>query len=63
VSDWLPIDIAPKDGRSIIVYRPNFDGDYIPRVGVDYWSKKLVCWAKSRKDTPPVEWQPMPKHR
>jgi hypothetical protein len=61
MNDWQPIETAPKDGTDIIVYRPNFDSNYIPIVGVDYWSKRLNCWGKSRADTPPVKWQPMPK--
>lgn len=59
--DWQPISTAPKDGTDVIVYRPHFDGAYIPMVGVDYWSRRLQCWAKSRKDTPPVAWQAMPE--
>jgi len=64
---WQPIETAPKDGTDIIVYRPKFDGDYIPQVGVDWWmlpSKTgfySECWAKSRKDCPPTHWQPLPK--
>lgn len=58
---WRPISTAPKDGTYIIVYRPKFDGGYIPRVGIDYWSEKLHgVWAKSRKDTPPTHWMPLP---
>lgn len=60
---WAPIETAPKDGTDIIVYRPKFDGDYIPRVGTDYWMLKLLepTWAKSRKDCPPTHWMPFPE--
>jgi hypothetical protein len=61
--EWQPIDTAPKDGTDIIVFRPKFDGDYIPIVGVDWWSIRLKCWGKSRADTQPTLWQPMPKPR
>lgn len=60
--DWQPIETAPRDGTDIIVYRPNFDGDYIPEVGTDYWMTKLIepTWAKSRRDCQPTHWQPFP---
>lgn len=61
---WRPIESAPKDGTDIIVYRPKFDGDYIPQVGLDYWMTKGVLaptWGKSRKDCPPTHWQPLPR--
>lgn len=60
---WQPIETAPKDGTDIIVYRPHFDGDYIPKVGTDYWMTKGVLeptWAKSRKDCQPTHWRHFP---
>ena len=57
---WQRIKTAPKDGTDIIVYRPNFDGKYIPQVGMDYWSTRLECWAKSRPDCQPTAWYPLP---
>jgi len=60
-NNWQSIETAPKDGTSIIVYRPVYDGDYIPEVGMDYWHKRLNCWGKSRENTPPAKWQPFPK--
>jgi hypothetical protein len=59
---WQPIETAPRDGRWVIVYRPKSDGSYIPSVGPDYWmtEKRLQCWGKSRTDTPPTHWMPLP---
>ena len=61
-ADWQPIETAPKDGTRIVVFRPNFDSDYIPQVGLDYWGffAGHHCWAKSRVDCPPTLWQPLP---
>lgn len=62
-AEWMPIDTAPRDGTDIIVYRPKFDGDYIPRVGTDYWMTNGVLaptWGKSRKDCEPTHWMPFP---
>lgn len=65
MSKWQPIATAPKDATDIIVYRPKFDGNYIPQVGVDWWSSQLNLgsggWAKSRKDVPPIYWMPLPE--
>lgn len=59
---WQPIETAPKDGTDVIVYRPKFDGTYIPQVGMDWWSERLGgVWAKSRKDVPPTHWMALPK--
>lgn len=57
---WRDISTAPKDGSKIIVYRPIHDGNYIPKVGIDYWFKNR-CWGKSRSDTQPTHWQPLPE--
>lgn len=64
VSVWQPIASAPKDGTRIIVYRPRFDGDYIPQIGCDYWmqSKWISgAWAHSNSDCPPTHWVPLPE--
>lgn len=60
---WQPIKTAPKDGTVIIVYRPKFDGKYIPRVGTDIWGNfaGTDCWGGSRSDTPPTHWMPLPE--
>lgn len=62
--NWQPIKTAPKDGTNIIVYRPSFDGRYIPQVGMDWWFKTNsgdMTWAKSRPDTQPTHWMPFPE--
>lgn len=61
--EWQSMDTAPKDGTKIIVFRPVHDGDYIPMVGVDWWGTfgSVETWGKSRPDTQPVAWQPMPE--
>src|SRR3974390_2617997 len=60
---WQPIETAPKDGPTIIVHRPNFDGDYIPQVGIDWWMFRLDgdCWANSRENCQPTHWIPLPE--
>lgn len=61
---WQTMDSAPKDGTYIIVYRPKSNGDYIPKVGVDYYNKKYNhgdgAWMKSNKTCGPTRWMPLP---
>lgn len=60
MTDWQPIETAPRDGSDIIVYRPKANGDYIPHVGVDYWFKGY-CWGKSNHECQPTHWTPLPE--
>lgn len=59
--EWHDINTAPKDGRTVIVYRP-VANDSIPHVGIDYWRKidGRPCWARSNQYTQPTMWQAMP---
>jgi hypothetical protein len=60
MTEWQPIETAPKDGTKIIVYRPN--AEYQPIVGVDYWSKELGnVWANSNEHRQPTHWMPLPE--
>lgn len=56
-STWQDIASAPRDGTEIIVFRPKFDGQYIPRIGLDYYK---TAWMHSREDCQPTHWQPLP---
>lgn len=62
---WQPIATAPRDGSRVLVYRPSFDGDYIPRVGVDYYATTHYTegktWMRSREDCQPTHWMPLPE--
>lgn len=61
-SGWRPIETAPKDGRRIIVFRPTSNREYIPRVGEDYFSKRLDdVWAMSNSSHQPTHWMPLPE--
>ena len=62
MTTWRRIESAPKDGTDIIVYRPHaVENENVPKVGVDYWSKRLGnCWAKSNDSKQPTHWMPLP---
>ena len=63
MTEWQPIETAPRDGTDIIVYRPNAKPNvHIPQVGIDYWSKRLGnVWALSNDRQQPTYWMPLPK--
>ena len=61
MSEWKPIETAPKDGTLIIVFRPR-GNEHIPHVSCDYWRKfeSGPSWALSNRYYPPTYWQPLP---
>lgn len=56
---WQPIETIPKDGTLVIVYRENFDGSYIPKVGTDSFINGV--WRRSRQDCQPTKWMHLPE--
>ena len=59
MSEWQPIETAPKDGSIIIIS----DGD-TPVVGL--WSVSLNCWIvewdhAGFDEPPPSLWAPLPE--
>lgn len=63
MSEWLPIETAPRNGTMILVYRPDSKrGDaYIPRVGTDIWKVSRECWWHSNHWSQPTHWMPLPE--
>lgn len=59
---WQPIESAPRGRTRIIVFRPVFDGTYIPQVGMDYFDHAYNggTWMLSNRNTQPTMWQPFP---
>jgi hypothetical protein len=65
--EWRPIETAPKDGRTILVYRRCHDWDVL---GTAYWagSEHLAGWISSGIHEPPgnlglaapTHWMPLP---
>ncbi|HEU4635425.1 MAG TPA: DUF551 domain-containing protein [Edaphobacter sp.] len=75
MSDWQPIETAPKDGTRVLVCYGSK-----PRVIVAYWQSEpslweredVPCWAVFEPEDPfysvylldeyePTHWQPLPK--
>lgn len=57
--DWQPIETAPKDGREIIL----FDPDYFPRSGFEgRYSAPGANWFSSfGSPVEPTHWMPLPE--
>lgn len=55
---WQPISAAPKDGTTVLVWRPSEGEHYPAHVGVDFWSNK--SWYRSRRHQQPTHWMPLP---
>ncbi len=67
MSEWQPIETAPKDGRTIIVYRSIAGWDVL---GTAYWVniRGIDGWISNGFSEPPgnlglghpTHWQPLP---
>ena len=58
--DWLPIELAPKDGTTVLLYVPN----YRMQVAGGWWDNhpKCKCWIAGgymQKSKPPKWWKPL----
>lgn len=66
MSEWQPIETAPKDGTSIIGYEPDFGVGECFWFGSWYGDKSGACWMPAKLDEEyggPVNlthWQPLP---
>jgi hypothetical protein len=56
VTDWRPIETAPKDGRRILIYWPNYSyevqGPGEPLIDIGWWTKN------SRLNESSINWRP-----
>ena len=57
MSEWQPIETAPKDGTEILVYRQNY---LMQPIGVDKFNK-YGQWTYSDSNHNPTHWMPLPK--
>ena len=62
MSEWQPIETAPKNGTRIIVFRPKAN-EYIHHISEDRWCKigSTFCWARSNEKMQPTHWMPFPQ--
>lgn len=59
---WQPIETAPKDWTTVIVFDP--DEDLSPdHVFTAYFDLDIEIWCADRSNTPcePTHWQPLPE--
>lgn len=60
MSEWQPIETAPKDGRPIILFHPDWD---VKRLSGG-WDPHEMAWRIHGWECPPaqpVKWHPMPE--
>lgn len=70
MSEWQPIETAPKDGRDILVWMPLGDGRGNPTVAVvdwyvangeSHWRIAEGVFGPLALDFPPTHWMPLPE--
>jgi hypothetical protein len=64
MGEWQPIETAPKDGTSLLLWWPahqQLAAD--PRV-IGYWKPSYHCWQAGNyfcpRDIAPTHWMPLP---
>lgn len=58
MSEWQPIETAPKDGSEILAFVPGlFLGQMVLFWSRDYWREKANCMGLKQ---PPSHWMPLP---
>jgi len=64
MSDWQPIDTAPKDGTLIIAWRDEWDGPISLMWQMDYRAgREMWCFGGySFDDDQPTYWIPIPTY-
>jgi hypothetical protein len=56
---WQPIETAPKDGLSVLLYE-----DFEPAICAGYWGLESEAWISHRSQSfwrPPTHWMPIQK--
>jgi hypothetical protein len=66
-NDWQPMDAAPKDGRTILVWRrgkcdlAHWDDNRYAKHPKPFWGSYGIWGSTSDRGTPPAAWQPLPE--
>ena len=71
---WKPIGSAPRDGRTVLLYRPGArrtskDSPFLVETGYfsydnkkPYWASTAQYWGvRKDRDEEPTHWQPVPE--
>ena len=56
--EWKPIETAPKDGKSILLYPSPYLGEY---VAVGNWASHPKVWMTAGDMVNPTHWMPLPE--
>lgn len=55
MSNWKPIDSAPKDGTRILLYLPNLKDEYCVQIGY-WWENITMAYGKVTHETRKWTW-------
>lgn len=61
MSEWQPIETAPKDGTMVLIWRKlekGIGGDFPAHAAVDEWRGN--SWYRTRPGQQPTHWMPLP---
>lgn len=73
MSEWHPIETAPKDGSTVILYRPNapkwhqvtegsWDAQEYHKKPRPFWCCPWrIAYNGGDRDYPPTHWMPLPE--
>lgn len=59
MSEWMPIETAPKDG-TVMLLAGVLDGPQDWRIKLGYWYADAVQWHIWGASWNPLHWQPLP---
>lgn len=68
--DWRPIESAPKDGTTVLLYFPDrgsvcgsWDKDEYARKPAPYWSRdtERIFGVRETRANQPTHWMPLPE--
>jgi len=70
MSEWHPIETAPRDGTVVLIYQPADEGDDIPaviqvaRYEATYFDPNIFQWREAEGEQyetySPTHWMPLP---
>lgn len=65
MTEWQPIETAPKDLSSVLVYIPGYVLGQENEIASVYWNVRFKCWCAVAVEMEPIygeptHWMPLP---
>ena len=58
---WQPIETAPKDGETILIYGAFYDDVALRDVRFAYWEEVTQAWEIEGEEIIATHWMPLPE--